>query len=153
METIVVGVDGSEGALDALRYAVREAKRKGARLRVVAVWHVPPAAYGGVGFVPPYDPRVAFKDGVAESLDRAVESLGEEADGIEVERVLVEGHAAKVLLDAAREADLLVVGSRGLGGFTGLLLGSVSQECAHHAPCPIVIVPHDERRAEAARAS
>ena len=63
-----------------------------------------------------------------------------EAEGIEIERRVVEGGAARVLVDAAADGDLLVVGSRGHGGFAGLLLGSVSQQCAHHAHCPVVIV-------------
>ena len=141
METIVVGVDGSEGALDALRFALGEARRRGARLRVVTAWHIPATAYGGVGFVAPYDPIEAFRTGATETLDKVLESLGDDAKGAEIERVVMEGQAAKALLDAASGADLLVLGSRGLGGFTGLLLGSVSQECAHHAPCPVVIVP------------
>jgi nucleotide-binding universal stress UspA family protein len=64
-----------------------------------------------------------------------------EADGVEVEQVTVEGAAPRVLLEQAEDAELLVVGSRGLGGFRGLLLGSVSQQCAHHAQCPVVVVP------------
>lgn len=153
METVVVGVDGSEGALDALRFAARQARETGARLRVVCAWHVPPAAYGAGGLVPPWDPRKAFRDAAAETIEEAIAALGADAEGVEVERVVAEGQAAKVLVEASRDADLLVVGSRGRGGFTGLLLGSVSQECAHHAPCPVVIVPPGARSKTASPAA
>jgi len=74
-----------------------------------------------------------------QRLERATSELGEEHE-LEIERIVAEGSAARVLIDAVGEADLLVVGSRGHGGFTNLLLGSVSQQCAQHAPCPVVIV-------------
>ncbi len=74
-------------------------------------------------------------------VDNELDELGDEAAGIHVTRAVVEGTPAPTLLEAAEGADLLVVGSRGRGGFTGLLLGSVSQQCALHAPCPLVIVP------------
>jgi nucleotide-binding universal stress UspA family protein len=77
-----------------------------------------------------------------QRLERAASEVGEDH---EVERVLVEGSAAQVLIDAVGETDLLVVGSRGHGGFTNLLLGSVSQQCAQLAPCPVVIVRGKER--------
>jgi nucleotide-binding universal stress UspA family protein len=74
-----------------------------------------------------------------QRLERATSELGEEHE-LEIERIVAEASAARVLIDAVGEADLLVVGSRGHGGFTNLLLGSVSQRCAQHAPCPVVIV-------------
>jgi nucleotide-binding universal stress UspA family protein len=74
-----------------------------------------------------------------QRLERETSELGEEHE-LEIERIVAEGSAARVLIDAVGEADLLVVGSRGHGGFTNLLLGSVSQQCAQHAPCPVVIV-------------
>lgn len=141
METIVVGVDGSPGADAALRLAVREARLRQARVRAVTAWHVPPAVYGGVAFTPMVDPLGPFRAAAEEALDGALERLGDEAAGVEIERVVREGHAAAVLVEEARGADLLVVGSRGRGGFAGLLLGSVSSVCASHAPCPVVIVP------------
>jgi nucleotide-binding universal stress UspA family protein len=140
---IVVGVDGSSGAREALRYAVREARAKGDRLRVVSVWHVPVIVYSG-GLTPGVCPA-AFSESATTAVDEAVEGLGEEAEGVEIEQVVREGETAEVLIDEAKGADLLVVGSRGLGGFRGLLLGSVSQACAHHAPCPIVIVRGKEK--------
>ena len=142
MSTIVVGVDGSDGARDALRFALEEARLRGVAVRAVAAWHVPVAAYGGT-FVSP-DP--ALVDRLAPEARRAVEralaDAGDVAAGVNVDTVVREGAPAQVLLEEADDAELLVVGSRGLGGFRGLLLGSVSQQCAHHAPCPVVIVPH-----------
>ena len=142
MSTIVVGVDGSEGARTALRFALQEARLRGADVRVVAAWHGPASMYGGE-LVPPDPALVAHLGAVARrAVELALEAAGDLADGIALETVVQEGPAARVLLDAAHDADLLVVGSRGLGGFRGLLLGSVSQQCAHHASCPVVIVPH-----------
>jgi nucleotide-binding universal stress UspA family protein len=138
MSTIVVGVDGSSGAREALRFAVEEARLRGATLRLVTAWHIPPMAYSG-GFVVPFDSR-EFEKNAAAAGEKALAELQDETAGLEVQRLTREGQAAHVLLEEAKDADLLVVGSRGHGGFTGLLLGSVSQQCAHHASCPVVIV-------------
>src|SRR5665213_2793304 len=73
-------------------------------------------------------------------LERALADVKDEADGVEIDRQVVQGAAAEVLVSAATPRDLLVVGSRGHGGFAGLMLGSVSQQCVHHASCPVVIV-------------
>ena len=103
----------------------------------------------GAGFEPP-GPRLdpaALEGGANEELDRALEALGEDLTGIEVERRLPRGQAAATLLEEAGDAALLVVGSRGHGGFTGLMLGSVSQQCVAHAPCPVVVV-HGPREAQ-----
>jgi nucleotide-binding universal stress UspA family protein len=134
VRTIVVGVDGSRGAGQALEFAVREAREKGATLRIVAAWHIPTMAYGSAAAAP-IDPE-KFREGAEE----AVRDAAARAEGVEVETVVEEGQAAEVLTEAAEGADLLVVGSRGLGGFRGLLLGSVGQHCAHYATCPVVIV-------------
>jgi nucleotide-binding universal stress UspA family protein len=147
VSTIVVGVDGSDEADEALRVAAREAKAKLATLRIVSAWHVPGYAYGGVGATPIVSVRDAFKEEATTAVASAIEKLGDEAEGIDISRVIREGRAATVLADEARDADLLVVGSRGLGGFAGLLLGSVSQELAHHSPSSVLIVrrPPDRR--------
>jgi len=139
-EQIVVGVDGSETARLATRWAAREAKLRGATLRLVAAWNLPSGTYYGAA--PASEDLV--KDLVKAAEDNvalATQEIRDEAGLIDVETSIEEGQATAVLLDAARTADLMVVGSRGLGGFRELLLGSVSQQCAHHAPCPVVIVP------------
>jgi nucleotide-binding universal stress UspA family protein len=139
---IVVGVDGSDGARAALAFALAEARLRGTSVRAVAAWHVP-AAMTGPGFPAP-DPALVGELEVEarRTLEQALDDAGDLAAGVEVETSVRPGAPARVLLDEAQDADLLVVGSRGLGGFRGLLLGSVGQQCAHHAPCPLVIVPH-----------
>jgi nucleotide-binding universal stress UspA family protein len=143
VSTIVVGVDGSESARAALRFALEEARLRGAAVRAVAAWHVPVAAYGDAFVSPNPELLSALEPRARSELERALADAGDQAAGVEVEQVVREGPAARVLLEEADKADLLVVGSRGLGGFRGLLLGSVSQQCSHHAPCPVVIVPHE----------
>jgi nucleotide-binding universal stress UspA family protein len=142
MAVIVVGVDGSEGAQAALAWAAAEARLRGARLRAVHAWHLPAAAYGSGGFVPPIG--MTWEDDLADAAKGGLEkALGEAAgilNGIEVEHRIGEGSAAVVLTEAAEDADLLVIGSRGLGGFKELLLGSVGHQCAQRSPCPVVIV-------------
>jgi len=142
MSAIVVGVDGSESARAALRFALEEARLRGGGARVVAAWHVPTAVYSGTLMPPDASLIEELEVDARQAAERAVEDAGDAARGVEVEIVAREGEAAHVLLEEAASADLLVLGSRGLGGFRGLLLGSVSQQCAHHAPCPVVIVPH-----------
>lgn len=137
---IVVGVDGSEPAERALDWAIEEARLRGARLLVVSAWHVPAAVYGPSGFVPPVSESIdqTFEEVAAEATEDAA-GRGREA-GVDVETDVREGNPAEILVEAAESADLLVVGSRGRGGVAGLLLGSVSAHCAHHASCPVVVV-------------
>jgi nucleotide-binding universal stress UspA family protein len=139
MATIVVGVDGSVGAREALLHALGEARLRGARLRAVAAWHMSTMAYAGGGLAPGIDPAV-FEASASATLDAALAALGDQAHSIEIERVVRMGQPAQVLVEEARGADLLVVGSRGHGGFAGLLLGSVSHQCAMYASCPVVVV-------------
>ena len=142
MSTIVVGVDGSDGAQAALRFALDEARLRGAAVRAVAAWHVPATAFGGA-YVPPTDGLLdELEASTRQTLERVLSDAGDHAD-VEVEPVVREGAPAHVLLEEASDAALLVVGTRGLGGFRGLLLGSVGQQCTHHAPCPVVVVPHE----------
>lgn len=143
METIVVGVDGSDNGARALRWALRHAGSGGARVIAVHAWGVSAFAYGGPGFVTAIDPT-EFRRVASTALEQTVTELaGDVPEGVQVEQRVVEGDAAAVLVQLARDehADLLVVGSRGLGGFSGLLLGSVSAALAHHTPCPLAIVP------------
>lgn len=130
---VVVGIDGSDGGRRALQWAAEEARLRGARLRAVHVWSYLDQA--GEAFDPTYG-----EDDARQFLDAAVAGLGPEAGGLDIERTAVCDLPARGLLDSAGDADLLVVGARGMGGFRGLLLGSVSQQVAQHAPCPVVIV-------------
>lgn len=143
MGTVVVGVDGSPGSELALRFAVQEARQRGARLRVVTAWHMPAMVNGG-GFAPvsvyPIAPA-EFEESAMKGLENSLAALADEVAGLDVEQVIEQGQASEVLVEQAEGAELLVVGTRGHGGFAGLLLGSVSQQCTHHAHCPVVIVP------------
>ncbi|TVZ04367.1 universal stress protein [Trebonia kvetii] len=137
---IVVGVDRSDSAKAALAWAVRQAGLTGAEVDAVAAW-LPLVQFG---WAPPYDgpgPREAAE----AALDEAIDDVRLEALGVVIRPVVVRENAARALLDAAKDADLLVVGSRGHSGFTEALLGSVGQHCVHHARCPVVVVrtPHD----------
>lgn len=141
MSRIVVGVDGSQGASNALEWAIAEARLRVARLRIVTAWHVPIGAYGAPGFAPAVSP--SLRESLGQEAERIAQDAAQRAvdAGLEqVEHLIQEGQAAGILIEAAKDADLLVVGSRGHGGFVGLLLGSVGQQCAHHAVCPLVIV-------------
>jgi nucleotide-binding universal stress UspA family protein len=144
MGDIVVGVDGSENSLDALRWAAAEAKLRGSRLRVVGTFTTPIMSTGYEVAVPdPSDMQAAS----STMLDAAVDSVGSDGalDGVDVEREVHEGHAGERLIALSREADLLVVGSRGHGGFMGLLLGSVTTYVVNHSLCPVVVVRHDHQ--------
>lgn len=136
MGRIVVGVDGSENSYQALAFAVHEAKMRGSTLHVIHSWTFPPPVPGTDGL-----PHADLKASAEAVLDEAISWLGADP-GIEIQREVANELPAAALINASEGAELLVVGSRGRGGFRGLLLGSVSQQCAHHARCPIVIVPH-----------
>jgi nucleotide-binding universal stress UspA family protein len=146
---IVVGVDGSEHARRTLQWAVDEARLR--EWTVIAVHaHAIPTLFVApdpvLGASPPIpDPEIAQRHEQAAETLLAEEIDQVASDDVTIERRVVTGSAPDALLRAAREGDLLVVGSRGLGGFKGLLLGSVSQQVVHHAPCPVVIVPQAER--------
>ncbi len=137
MRKIVVGIDGSPSSREALRLAVHEAALRGDTVRAVAAWHVPTVAYGN-GFAPVVDVSL-FEQNAQKVLETELAALGEATEGVTIEHVAREGLPAHVLLEESEGADLLVVGSRGLGGFKGLLLGSVGQQCVHHATCPVLI--------------
>lgn len=141
METIVVGVDGSAGAASALEFAAAEAALRNARLRVVSAWEIPAAAYGA-GFAPSLDTETleAFRVRAQQVADDARATVKNLQPSLDAEAVVVQGRPAEALLDEAANATLVVVGSRGLGGFKTLLLGSVSQQVVQHASCPVVVV-------------
>ena len=136
---IVVGVDGSEQSKNALRWALAEARLRGARVVALHAWSYPAIAAGGLMPVSA-DLFEGLEASAAKLLADTVTAVMEGAADVEVEQDVVEEAPARALVRVAEGADLLVVGSRGHGGFTGPLLGSVSQQCAHHAPCPVVIV-------------
>lgn len=135
---IVVGVDGSECAHGALRYAIEEARLRHARLRIVSAWSVPVMVYAG-GYTPGIDPAT-FEHAAAKEAEAALAEVHKTAPELEAEASSPNEPPSKALLDAAEDADVIVVGSRGLGGFERLLLGSVSQQVAHHARCIVTIV-------------
>ncbi len=145
MGTIVVGVDGSDGSRAAIAWAAKEAARRREPLVVLHAWHVPSA--GG-----PFSGEMAVT--VTNDLEAAarhlVDTLVEEArrtagQNLEVTGEIVCGSPGPELIDRSRSASLIVVGSRGLGGIRGLLLGSVSRQAVHHSHCPVVVVPHPQR--------
>lgn len=141
---IVVGVDGSDSSMDALRWAAGQARLTGADLHAISAWDLPV----GYGLAP--GARAEEVAGEArKGLNAAIAQVfGDSPDMPLVARV-EQGHPAPVLIDASCGADLLVVGSRGHGAFAGMLLGSVSQHCAQYAACPVLIVRH-ERKPETA---
>ncbi len=135
---IVAGVDGSDSSLSALRWAIRQAGLTGAAVDAVAAWHYPVSSYGyvPVGDEADYD----FQKITEKVLADAISSTLEPGSDVRVRSHVIEGNAARVLIDASDGAELLVVGSRGHGGFTEALLGSVSQHCVHYAHCPVVVI-------------
>lgn len=137
---IVVGVDGSAPSRLALEWAVTEARLRQGQVRAVTAWAFPPVTVGLEGSLwdPDIFPQAAHR--LQEDVLKRVDS-----EDVTVAGDVIQGNAAEVLLQAAGYADLLVVGSRGLGGFTGLLLGSISAQVLHHSPCPVLVVrtrPH-----------
>jgi nucleotide-binding universal stress UspA family protein len=139
---IVVGVDHSAGAREALRFALTEARLRGASLSAIHTWQ-PPYSGAGFGFAEAAyraDELSDLRSAAEAALDATIEEAIPDVAEVDIERRVIEGAPAGVLVEQSRGAELLVVGSRGLGGFRGLLLGSVGQQCAHHAACPVVIV-------------
>lgn len=146
MGVIVVGVDSSDGAKAALRFALVEARLRRAKVLAVHAWQF--GFYGaGIGEadmafeVDLSDVRASAEAALKATVDEVVPN---DSDVVVVRRI-VEGTPGAVLVEESRDAELLVVGSRGHGGFAGLLLGSVSQQCVQHAICPVVIIPHGRR--------
>jgi nucleotide-binding universal stress UspA family protein len=129
---IVVGVDGSSQAAAALGHAWQLAEATGAELVVVAAWTYPPVFTGYTDSIDPEADAWAV-------LDQALTGRFDGAVPEEISKKTVPGPAAAALIEESKDADLLVVGSRGHGGFSGLLLGSVSAQCAEHAHCPVLV--------------
>lgn len=138
---IVVGVDGSLESIHALRWALAEARLRGAEVEVVHAWRYPVWTYSPAIVSTPVFAHDELEAEAHSVLNGTVDSvLAEEAVPPAVERVVVEGPAAEQLVRRSEKADLLVVGHRGRGGFAGLLLGSVAHQCSAHAACPVVVV-------------
>jgi nucleotide-binding universal stress UspA family protein len=137
---VVVGVDGSDESVAALRWAANYAAATGATVDAVLSWHFPAAA----GVVPPGAAPQAITDEVRanmqEALDKALDAVFGGPPPPRVHARIAYGHPAVVLIEASHAADLLVVGNRGHGAFTGMLTGSVSMHCVNNAHCPVVVV-------------
>jgi nucleotide-binding universal stress UspA family protein len=136
---LVVGVDGSDSSARALGWALAEGRLRRARVDVVHAWlppYVMPAPYAGM----PLDLEAAEK-AAGELVDRLLDREDLARQPALVERIAVRGTPARAILETALGADLVVLGTRGRGGFAGLLLGSVTHHVAHHASCPLVVVP------------
>ncbi len=132
---VVVGVDGSPPSLEALAWAARQAELTGTRLEVIMTWEWPPS-YGWAVPVPEdFDPE----GDVRTTLESVVEPVRAGHPGLPVDGRILRGHPAPILVEASRNADLLVVGSRGHGEFVGMVIGSVSEYCAANAHCPVLI--------------
>jgi nucleotide-binding universal stress UspA family protein len=132
---IVVGVDGSDTSVAALGWATDLASRIGASIEAVTTWQWPTGIGPVIPFPEGYDPAGDAKT----MLDAIVGPVADRYGSTEVTGRIVEGHPAEALVEASRHADVLVVGSRGHGEFSGMLLGSVGQHCATHADCPVTI--------------
>lgn len=146
----VVGIDGSEDSLVALRWAITQAAGRDVRIAAVSTWNVPMTAPVGIAGTAVLVDWSEVEDAVRHRLESIVASVDHE--GVDISTLVVQGSAARSLLDLAADADLLVVGSRGLAGFKQLVLGSVSRQCATHASVPTVVVPLDARTGAIRRA-
>jgi nucleotide-binding universal stress UspA family protein len=141
IKLIVVGVDGSKSSRAALQWAYGEATHHDASLTVISTWH-PPAMpmTPPYGSIPPEGYVSQPKRDALDLLQKLVADLEERNPPVDVRTAIEEGNPAEVLIERSKEADLMVVGSRGHGGFSGMLLGSVSQHLVAHANCPVVVV-------------
>jgi nucleotide-binding universal stress UspA family protein len=139
-QRVVVGVDGSAGSRLALQAGVEQALDHDATLTVVTTWSQPVTAgapgYASYDWVSEADLSAGAKQ---EQADVLAAVLGAEPS-VRLDQQVLEGHPAQRLVEASEGADLLVVGSRGHGGFVGMLLGSVSQHATAHAACPVLVV-------------
>lgn len=149
--TWVLGADGSDCARHAAAWAVQHAPGRAQRIRIATAWNIPtvPSLAPMGPSAPSWDVRAVQRAANAEADDAAqrvrarLDSEHDDGASIEVETEVREGPTSSVLIDAAREASLLILGSRGLGGFSRLVLGSTSTQCATHAPVPTAIIPQE----------
>ena len=137
---VVVGVDGSEESVAALRWAGAYAKATGATVQALIAWHYPDVAgMAPVGHAPA-PIRHESEQLVQDTLDQAVRKVYPDPAAAGVQTRIAYDHPSQALVEASKEASLLVVGSRGHGAFTGMLLGSVSMHCVTGAFCPVTVV-------------
>lgn len=144
MPGIIVGTDGSYHSRKALEWAAREAGIRHAPLTVLTVHQAVVGYLGGPVAYPGDDELTAkAREGARKETDEVLDALGEAPRPEQVKVLSVTGLPAEEILDAASDADMVVLGSRGAGGFKQLLMGSVSSQVTHHAHCPVVVVPRD----------
>ena len=139
-QDIVVGVDGSPSSQSAVRWAAETAARHRAPLRLLSAWTMSVSAYGGVGM-----PQWYFDDEQAKAEQRLVEAMriakdATSGDQLSVTSQLMPGPASRIVIEGSKRAQMVVLGSRGLGEFTGGMLGSVSAAVTHHAHCPVAVI-------------
>jgi len=140
MSRIIVGVDGSEQSTEALRWALAHAK-SGDEIVATHAWQIPPVS----GFEFPAYNLADVETHAGEMVDKVLASIGtDDHPGVTISKVIRQGHSGQVLIDQSEGADMIIVGSRGHGGFRGLLLGSVSTYVVHHAKTAVVVLPHRE---------
>ena len=161
-ERIVVGVDGSQGSLNALVWAFGEARARKIPVHAILAWEYHPSWARAASMFPLGDgsddgvPPAEFTDAAAlvkNVLDAAISTATESdpdsaSDPVPITQETVEGHAAQVLLESVSGSDMIVVGSHGHGGFVGAMLGSISHHVVSHSRCPVVVVPAPQRAAE-----
>jgi len=153
VQTIVVGVDGSDAADAALDVAVDEAAAHGARLRVVVVWQMPVVAYtDGGGVILDEESLDRFRETAERVAGNALARVRRRVPALDCTTEVRGGQPAEELLGVGADADLIVVGSRGLGGFKRLMMGSVSDQVVRHATCPVLVVRGGPERGAASAA-
>ncbi len=138
-QVVVVGIDGSAESIAALGWAKQYAAATGAKVTAVHAWHYPAAFGQPEGKLPP-SVAAEIEERMREELAEAVAQVYPDPAGGQVDMLLRYGHPVQVLIDESKDADLLVVGHRGHGAFTGMLVGSVSIHCVSNAACPVVVV-------------
>lgn len=146
MAGIVVGVDGSEHSVRSLEWAISEAACRNAPLTIITVQTVAAGYFGSPVVLAADEPlRQQAEQAAKQAAEKALAKIGDGPRPASVTVRAVSGFPAQELIEASDDADLLVVGSRGVGGFTRLMMGSVSSQVAQHAHCPIVIIPGDRQ--------
>ena len=134
-ERVVVGIDGSERSTEALEWAASYARAKGASVTALTAW-IFPSSYGFYVSGQGWD----IEETATKLAEEQVAGVREHFPDLDIPLTVVHAHPAQAMVDASRDADLVVVGNRGHGGFTGLVLGSVGTHCVHAAHCPVVVI-------------